>query len=534
MSARLALLLALTASCASTPRPPPPLPALALAPAPAPRAVEPAPSLTSSRPAPRVDAPPIAIASDGEAIGPAAPTLFHGGLDAMAPDGRWMVVAQAREDLNHDGAVELHRGREGRVAGDVAWHLLGRDTDVAIDAWVASDPRGRYAVYLAGGALWLRDTVAGGAWELSHSCTIDEARRVVSFDHAGERLLYAHHRDGDRAMVVRSLPDGEERAIDPGGAWQYARIDAWGGLVLVVGPRREGTRSSTSVVLREGEHPWEPPWPLEMEPDPDPEARVASSRGGVARVVEGLVSLYGENVIAQRGHGLAVQTLDGALVHQLTRDGSVRFVYADPTHDTVILGETSERERVLRYVGGVRAEERRVCWVTFHEAQLLEPTRFVQLDVAGEQHLDVERGVFLDLDDDESPRDPYGSRFPTSPRFDRWHEHDVRHETHVRDTATGEAWRVRWQPWRERPGDHGSWGGFVRRFYPQFDGTVLDLQTLCTMHDPRDSAAISETGRVLRPARMTRGQVLHGPLRWEPLRWTGRCAEPLPRRDDGR
>src|SRR5687767_9734010 len=62
----------------------------------------------------RVEALPPPAGAHGE-IGTRHPLL----LQALAADGRWCIICQARTDTNHDGEISASIGRHGDTVGDI-------------------------------------------------------------------------------------------------------------------------------------------------------------------------------------------------------------------------------------------------------------------------------------------------------------------------------------------------------------------------------------------------------------------------------
>ena len=164
-------------------------------------------------------------------------------LEQAAPNGSWLVVCQAKRDTNQDGQLSVSTGPRGETHGDALERLLvapgGRE--LAIDALLATDSSGRFALLSEHGALTLWDGQTGKAQDLSslgadirQSAESFAAVRALSFDSSGEQFLYVRAGEHGQKLVVRSLHDASERELDPGPGWIWrARFDPGGAFVVV-------------------------------------------------------------------------------------------------------------------------------------------------------------------------------------------------------------------------------------------------------------------------------------------------------------
>src|SRR5690349_19626610 len=100
--------------------------------------------------------PPVAIALPPATIGTAAPYE----LRASPPDGRWLVVCQARADTDRDRKLEVFWEIHGEAGGDalVAYLVDDRGRETVLDNVLAVDPKGRYLAVVEHGAQVLIDT----------------------------------------------------------------------------------------------------------------------------------------------------------------------------------------------------------------------------------------------------------------------------------------------------------------------------------------------------------------------------------------
>jgi hypothetical protein len=159
---------------------------------------------------------------DDEVVGTAHPGL----VEASSPDGRWVVICQARRDTDRDGRIETFAGQHGRPVGDEleAYLVLGHGEGVPITRYLGADDAARWVHAETSEGSTLFDTRDGSrsSLEVPHGESLDPAvvEDRVSFDFAGEHALLAR-RVGEPApraagLFLRDLATGSERAIDPG------------------------------------------------------------------------------------------------------------------------------------------------------------------------------------------------------------------------------------------------------------------------------------------------------------------------------
>ncbi len=258
------------------------------------------------------------FAGAGALVGTEGPITVVDG----ASDGRWFVIAQARVDTDRNGHLEYGFDCLGHSGGDELrpWFVSGRGPGEPLSGYWGRDPSARYLAYSQGGRLWLRDTVAGLAWEL---CESDVLRRDASytsqiltdlarFDATGERLLYARRGHGRVMLVVRDLRDARERTYDPGGGQIHdAWFDPTGHAVRVTVVPYDS--NGDGVVQRPTE--WNPHFPTwvvytNLFTRDLPAwfvdrvvSRVVWLDRGVTREVDGLVDVRGEHAIVRRDDG---------------------------------------------------------------------------------------------------------------------------------------------------------------------------------------------------------------------------------------
>src|SRR5688572_7781778 len=126
-------------------------------------------------------------------VGTAHPALV---LES-SPDGRWVVLCQAREDTDGDGEIRVHVGAYGALSGDrlQTYWVEGAGAGEPLRGFVASDGFGHYVAFDRAGSLVLRDTWAATELELgAGGAVLDTDRRSFAghraavFSPRGERL----------------------------------------------------------------------------------------------------------------------------------------------------------------------------------------------------------------------------------------------------------------------------------------------------------------------------------------------------------
>jgi hypothetical protein len=171
-------------------------------------------------------------------IGTAHPLV----VEALARDGGWIVICQAREDTDADGEIAVHVGMHGDTWGDELRPYLvrGSGDGEPIERLIGSTRDDRWLVALRGGALALFDTAAGTWTALAGADLRDDGvalgpHRAAAM--AGARMTY--FRD-DETIVVRTLATGAERVVKVAGArvWRV-EPEASGDLALVYAIRKD-------------------------------------------------------------------------------------------------------------------------------------------------------------------------------------------------------------------------------------------------------------------------------------------------------
>ena len=243
---------------------------------------------------------------------PGAPAGLFGtahpiNVEAAARDGRWVAVCQARRDTDGDGAIDVMFGHHGEALGDAMtpYLIVGGGPGHPFDELIGHSPSGRYVGIREAGCLNLVDTVDGTATTLADADLRDPQpalgpHRALSFDAVDKRVLFLRvSARGDR-VVVRDLKTGHETEIDPGpGFVVHAMLDPEGESVLIdVATGDHLPRLITTLAPRScrGEA-------LSYSvfgSDELPSAivrRIASSSGGRARDVPGLIRSFGKDLL---------------------------------------------------------------------------------------------------------------------------------------------------------------------------------------------------------------------------------------------
>lgn len=172
------------------------------------------------------DAPP---APDG-AIGTPHPLA----LQAMAHDGSWLVICQARSDTDGKPGIEVHLGMHGMTGGDRLdpYLVLGSGAGLPIDSFASGALDGRWVAVIRNGALALIDAQRRTELVLPGADVRDDGypfghARAASLAANGTRLAYLR-RDHERdQIVIRDLPSGDERVVPVAGlVWRVDVDDA--------------------------------------------------------------------------------------------------------------------------------------------------------------------------------------------------------------------------------------------------------------------------------------------------------------------
>ncbi|HEX3853772.1 MAG TPA: hypothetical protein VHW01_22560, partial [Polyangiaceae bacterium] len=133
-------------------------------------------------------------------------------------------------------------GPRGELHGeDFTRFLIAPGEELTTDGVLGGDPSGRFVLIMQRGAVLLWDAQSRTSVDLSAlgadarlSAESLASLRTLAFDASGEHLLYVKSGDSGARVVIRSLNDGSERALDPGpGPIWRARFDRGGAFVVL-------------------------------------------------------------------------------------------------------------------------------------------------------------------------------------------------------------------------------------------------------------------------------------------------------------
>lgn len=312
----------------------------------------PAPEIVATPPAPALPASPSgAPPPPGALWGTEHPLSFV----AASPDRRWLSICQARRDTNGDGKITVDVGPQGELGGDAfqGFFLDEPGPGTPIDAFVGSDPTGRFVAFVRDRRLILRDTLASVDFDLSAlgaDVRDDQssfvAPRAGAFDPTGRRFLYLRREDGVTRVVVRDLATSGEAVVEPGagdvfragfdpsGEWVVLRVVAAdtngnGWLEWPAPPaaaphmRCGGPIPRFSVFERGGD---------------EAVVRVARATGGAAVDAPNLVVPIGDTLIERNTDGMLVRGKPGGGRSTVIRAGcGARLLHADAARNLLLV-----------------------------------------------------------------------------------------------------------------------------------------------------------------------------------------------------
>ena len=206
------------------------------------------------QPAAHTIAAPRASADSGAAIGTAHPLA---GVMA-APNGRWFVVCQAREDTDDNGRLEVTRDFHSWYGDQLVPYLvLGAGPGAAIDYPAAHSKDGAWLAVVRGGGLELVDATTFRRTALPAELvndwhwTRDKNARFASIAANGTRMTYLRRDPASRqqVIVIRDLPSGRERTV------------AVAGLLWRATAEPDGRWASVLVMRADTDHDGKVEWP---------------------------------------------------------------------------------------------------------------------------------------------------------------------------------------------------------------------------------------------------------------------------------
>lgn len=455
-------------------------------------------------------------------IGTAHPT----NVEAVDPEGRWIVLCQARRDTNKDGRTEVNLGMHGDFYGDdMEPYLMAPDgPGERLDSFVDSSSTGRHLVFIAKRRLILLDTVTGTRTDLSSrgANLLDDGypggpNPLASFDPQGTRLLYLRRSKKGLRPVLRELNTGNERILDHGGGrlWRAAIVDdGWAvGWVRPPGARpmqlprtslaARGCRGPIGIFSTSGGG------------ENGPIRRLIPIGGGPPVDDHGFIELAGHSLLRRLDDGTIVWERDsrqrsvvpatcGGLVMQLSKEGGPLLVACSKLGKPAPVFWFGETTRPLDLKVDISDEyvRRGRIWGRYQE----QGTDVVDLDRGVLQKLPIDvQGVSSYGDKELFCRDEYPDHYPAWTGLIDWRTGNVSTLgvacSIYADTATGGRW-VAFGPFSKKAGPvvdmtNGAVVGSV-------DGPPLALTT-------RGWVLMAPPGSV-RP-RM-RSPTFSGPLRW--------------------
>ena len=289
-------------------------------------------------------------------------------LVAAAPDRRWLALCQAERDTTGDGRLEVTVGPQGTLSGDA---LEGFYVDVAgleerIDAFVGSDPTGRFVALVRGGRLLLRDSTTRVDTDLSAlgADVRDDLGsflnpRAGSFAPRGARFLYLR-REGDHTRaVVRDLGTGGETVIEsPSGELYRADFDASGEwVVLRVVTTDTNGNGRLEWPVPESKGPWMrctgplPRFSVWERAHDEPSTFVARRTGGTAVEAPGLVAPLSDSIVVRDADESLVRIRENGTRTTLVRKGcAARLLHADASRGLILVtcvGKKGRNDAVL-------------------------------------------------------------------------------------------------------------------------------------------------------------------------------------------
>lgn len=476
------------------------------------------------------------MASSG-VYGTPHPFLFQG----AAPDGRWLLACQAREDSNGDGRIEAAFDGHGDLVGDAMQEYLFLEPGpgMPISNVLASDPpTRRHLVLVRDGKLVLLD-----AWEREETVLAPRVSSGMplqaSFSEDGRRLLYVRPVERGVEAVVRDMKTGAERVLDVGaGVLGRAELDPTGHwAVFDVLERDTSGDGKLTWALEQGT--------LVMASCRDPVTVSASVEGDRPvrryRRVDGGELRQGEDIVRPLGAaGLLRRAADGALVVEdasgqkktwVPASCNARLVYADAFRGQLAVAcRRGEARAPLELYGpDFRVELGWMQPANAPERPLpsVLPVRLVEVQAYNDEH-PVLGATLLDLERRALQRLPYSLQHPQQGPHALLQESDGKP---FREEGTPRPRLVLWNVDTGKKTVVGEPEGFAARYAGDllfYSGWLVDLgrgRVLGRLEE--QPLAIDSRGRALRLAQATAVRfgaepagalAPQGPARWEPVK----------------
>jgi hypothetical protein len=158
--------------------------------------------------------PSTPSAPTGATIGTKHPIV----VEAVARDGAWAVICQARADTDGDGSIAVHTGYHGDTFGDdfAPYVVLGTVDGERIESLLGFTRDGKWLIAMRGGQVSVLEAATAKWTALPKADVRDDGvplgpHRAASVAFEGDRMTY--FRDDD-TIVIRELATGREREID--------------------------------------------------------------------------------------------------------------------------------------------------------------------------------------------------------------------------------------------------------------------------------------------------------------------------------
>ncbi|MCP3166099.1 TolB-like translocation protein [Myxococcus qinghaiensis] len=462
-------------------------------------------------------------------------------LQASAPDGRWLLACQVREDTNQDGAIEVEVDFHGELLGDEArpYLFLEPGAGVAIEDVLAWDTSGRHLVLVREGALRLLDTVKGTEQVLASWAADDVDSKSpqppvrASFSRDGKRLLYLRRDEaGKTVAVLRDVARGQERVLDAGPGLLGQAFLHDGGRWVLFDVVAEDTNADGTLT-----------WPQEQTSLAPAMCRgpvSSSTHGGwkgdkpVRRLqrLEGGPLLEGKDILRPFGDGLIRTAPDGALDYEDEHGQRTTWV---PASCQARLYDVDEPRRLL-VVGCTKTDsedtnlelhgpelhvslEREVSTRSLMRRPIEPRPRLLPIFVLHDKDTSSTYGLLL-LD-----MERHALVTPPLPDSSWVHAFGTHALLEVKPSQDGaEQGKARLWLWSADTGDQrllGDEGEYAHDMAGErlllYMGWLLDLNTAQVLGTVEGTPlAIDTRGRALRSTHADRLGVPIGPVKWEP------------------
>ncbi|MBK7579372.1 MAG: hypothetical protein IPI67_04115 [Myxococcales bacterium] len=333
----------------------------ALPPPPAPAPIKPTPSASAAAASsavvvPAPTPPPKARTPKGD-VGTAGPLS----VEAVARDGGWVCLCQARGDTNGDGVVAASVGEAGRLEGDQLQRFFIRGAGVgeAIDDLLSYDDSGRWVVLSRAGKVVLEDTLDDKEMDLG-AAGLDTRNdslsfrhhRALAFDPAGQHLAFIRGEGRATRVVVRTLATGAEVLLDPGpGDLWRIEVDPSGRYVVMqvlVDDTNKDKRISWPAPLRKSPRACRGPvatYDAWVGRGDEPVVRLAPLTGGATESVAGFVTALPSGVVLRGAGGKLTLRAATGTAELSPEPCGARVVLVDTSRDQLLVACTKAKGR---------------------------------------------------------------------------------------------------------------------------------------------------------------------------------------------